>query len=64
MGGKGTWSANFYGAEEDTMHPMAAIGEFNAAIGGEIGILPVSPARSLQPSSSRITWDRDLPVRS
>ena len=32
--GEGTWSANFYGAEEDTMHPTAAIGEFNAAIGG------------------------------
>ena len=32
--GKGTWSANFHGEEEDTMHPMAATGEFNAAIGG------------------------------
>ena len=32
--GKGTWNANFYGVEDDTMHPMAAIGEFNAAIGG------------------------------
>ena len=32
--GKGTWSANFYGEEEDTMQPTAAIGEFNAAIGG------------------------------
>ena len=35
--GKGTWSANFYGAEKDSMQPTAAIGEFNAAIGrGEI----------------------------
>ena len=32
--GKGTWSANFYGGEEDTRQPTAAIGEFNAAIGG------------------------------
>ena len=32
--GVGTWSANFYGAEEDTMQPTAATGEFNAAIGG------------------------------
>ena len=32
--GTGTWNADFYGAEDDTMHPMAAIGEFNAAIGG------------------------------
>ena len=30
--GMGTWSANFYGEEDDTMHPMAATGEFNAAI--------------------------------
>ena len=36
--GVGTWNANFYGVEDDTMHPMAAIGEFNAAIGrGDIG---------------------------
>ena len=32
--GEGTWSANFYGAEEGTMQPTAATGEFNAAIGG------------------------------
>ena len=36
--GKGMWSADFYGSETDTMHPTAAIGEFNAAIGGgEVG---------------------------
>ena len=31
--GEGTWSANFYG-EDDDDHPTAATGEFNAAIGG------------------------------
>ena len=30
--GTGNWNANFHGIEEDTMHPMAATGEFNAAI--------------------------------
>ena len=37
--GTGMWSANFYGSETDTMHPMAATGEFNAAIPttGEVG---------------------------
>ena len=30
--GMGKWSANFYGTEDDTMHPTAATGEFNAAI--------------------------------
>ena len=37
--GEGTWDANFYGEEADTMHPTAATGEFNAAIpaSGEVG---------------------------
>ena len=37
--GVGTWDANFYGVETDTNHPMAATGEFDAAIpsNGEVG---------------------------
>ena len=36
--GIGTWDADFYGEEADTMHPMAATGEFDAAIAnGEVG---------------------------
>ena len=42
--GKGTWSANFYGEEDDTMHPMAATGEFNAVIGGDDNIARISGA--------------------
>lgn len=30
--GTGTWSGTFVGAEEDTTHPLAITGEFNAAI--------------------------------
>ena len=32
--GAGSWTANFYGTEAETNHPMAATGEFDAAIGG------------------------------
>ena len=36
--GAGTWDANFYGSDMDTNHPMAVVGEFNAAIaGGAVG---------------------------
>ena len=42
--GMGEWSANFYGTEDDTMHPMAATGEFNAAIGGDDDIARISGA--------------------
>ena len=31
--GTGDWSANFYGTEDETNHPTAATGEFDAAIG-------------------------------
>ena len=42
--GTGNWSANFYGAEDDTMHPTAATGEFDAAIGGNDDIARISGA--------------------
>ena len=42
--GTGTWSADFYGEEEDTNHPMAATGEFDAAIGGDDDIARISGA--------------------
>ena len=42
--GTGEWSANFYGVEKDTMHPMAATGEFDAAIGGDDNIARISGA--------------------
>ena len=36
--GTGTWEAAFHGAQDDTMHPMAVTGTFNAAIaGGDVG---------------------------
>ena len=36
--GMGTWSANFYGREDDTMHPTAVVGTFDAAIAnGAVG---------------------------
>ena len=32
--GTGDWTADFYGTEEGTEHPMAATGEFSASAGG------------------------------
>ena len=36
--GSGSWSATFHGSEEDTTHPLAVVGTFDAAIAdGEVG---------------------------
>ena len=35
--GMGTWDASFYGEEDETDHPMAATGEFDAQIGDPRG---------------------------
>ena len=38
--GMGTWDASFYGEEDETDHPMAATGEFDAQIGdGDIATI-------------------------
>ena len=36
--GTGTWDATFHGSDEDTGHPLAVVGTFNAEIaGGTVG---------------------------